>query len=445
MDALFLYFSKSEAGERANDNINDVLSKIIASRKKKPNTDSTKSNLKIDRIPNQLIGAIASYMQQKDYINFSKSNRSVYLGCNTPNLMQELDLLNVSDYSSINLSSYRFVKVFRFQLYLFNAFEFNQKNVLPYLETVEIYGEHDTVFGINGFVNKVKKHFNVTNISCLRLDGFGWYDTARFDVDHLYKIISLFPNVAELVMNCVYLNNPVNLDKMFPKLNRLSLFFGPSSSVVPLIEHYQNSLSLLSLTEIAGNLDFSGLDLSALEILHLSPMTKKSIEDILKTAVNLEQICLLFDDTSTSTIKYGVQQSIKSDKALNAIDLILDFDDDKNELLSTLEGLEEGLFETTNLNRKEMRIMIRPLYSFEIERFTVRIGNIINWLQMSTEHFLLMFELHKGTEANVTTSNETKQIIQGIFAGIKVDYYDDLKLLVIKNEKCRIEGFHSIQ
>eukprot|EP01084_Bolivina_argentea_P081342 147302_1 len=90
--ALFLFCIKSSNNEDV-DTFNNLLTKIIRSRKKKPKTITTQ-NIKLHTLPKQLIGVISSFLNQYDYINFSKSNRFIFIGCNTPNLLQELNLLS---------------------------------------------------------------------------------------------------------------------------------------------------------------------------------------------------------------------------------------------------------------------------------------------------------------------------------------------------------------
>eukprot|EP01084_Bolivina_argentea_P286153 490839_1 len=75
---------------------------IIQTRKKKPKPIK-KQNIKLDSIPKSLIGVIASFLNQKNYINFSKCNRYIYLGCNTLILYKKA-------HSSVNLCLYPSIK-----------------------------------------------------------------------------------------------------------------------------------------------------------------------------------------------------------------------------------------------------------------------------------------------------------------------------------------------
>eukprot|EP01084_Bolivina_argentea_P008006 14983_1 len=112
--ALFNYIKNIQTS-----NINDIISNIILSRKKKPKPIPSQ-HIKLDQLPKRLIGVIASFLQQndffKDYTDFSQTNRWIYLGCNSPNLMQQLSLTDVNDYSLVNLALYPSVKHLKINL-----------------------------------------------------------------------------------------------------------------------------------------------------------------------------------------------------------------------------------------------------------------------------------------------------------------------------------------
>ena len=67
-----------------NDNINQSLSKIIRRRTNKIVPIPTNH---IDTLTENIIGKVASYLQQKQYCRFSTCSRSIYLGCNNPNTL----------------------------------------------------------------------------------------------------------------------------------------------------------------------------------------------------------------------------------------------------------------------------------------------------------------------------------------------------------------------
>ena len=98
--ALFYYVihqSKTTAsGGNQTDDVTQMVSDIIQSRKpvKKEKKDikllkDTKCK-SLDQLPQRLIGKVASYLQEGSYRELSHTNRAIYIGCNTPNLLQSL-------------------------------------------------------------------------------------------------------------------------------------------------------------------------------------------------------------------------------------------------------------------------------------------------------------------------------------------------------------------
>eukprot|EP01083_Nonionella_stella_P126711 383616_1 len=91
------------------------------------------------QLPRALIGYTASFLPQMDYVKFAMSNRSIYLGCNSPNLLPELDLTIIEDCSSINLATFASVKTLSIELpnaiestlnWNFDSPKFKQANTL---------------------------------------------------------------------------------------------------------------------------------------------------------------------------------------------------------------------------------------------------------------------------------------------------------------------------
>ena len=83
----------------------NIVETIIRSRKKSINISSS-NNKKLDTLPCAIIGEIGSYLRQRDHIRLSKCSRSVYIGCNDPNTLRQLNLLQTQNYCPINLEKY---------------------------------------------------------------------------------------------------------------------------------------------------------------------------------------------------------------------------------------------------------------------------------------------------------------------------------------------------
>ena len=72
----------------ATKHCQDIMRHSLRSRTviSKRNTEGTK----LDKLPQDVIGYIASFLSQRSYSKFSRCNRSIYLDCNTPNTLREI-------------------------------------------------------------------------------------------------------------------------------------------------------------------------------------------------------------------------------------------------------------------------------------------------------------------------------------------------------------------
>eukprot|EP01083_Nonionella_stella_P281501 957813_1 len=95
--SLFCHFVKANQNQiNQLNSFNESLSNIIQSRKEKPKAISPR-NMKLSQLPRAIIGHTASFLYHHDYIDFSMSNRCIYLGCNSPSLLHALDVTDIPD------------------------------------------------------------------------------------------------------------------------------------------------------------------------------------------------------------------------------------------------------------------------------------------------------------------------------------------------------------
>ena len=82
--------SIKEANDSAqNAHCNKIISTIIRSRE--TDTHHEEENKRLDRLPKRIIGVCASYLDQMSYAALEATNRSCYLGCNDPNMLNEVN------------------------------------------------------------------------------------------------------------------------------------------------------------------------------------------------------------------------------------------------------------------------------------------------------------------------------------------------------------------
>eukprot|EP01083_Nonionella_stella_P154491 497853_1 len=108
LSAILQYVLRSNQIDEV-PHFNELVSNIIRSREGKPKQLAPK-DMKLHEFPRPVIGYIASFLYHWDYIDFSMTNRSIYLGCNSPNVLQELSLRKVKDYSDVCFASFPSVK-----------------------------------------------------------------------------------------------------------------------------------------------------------------------------------------------------------------------------------------------------------------------------------------------------------------------------------------------
>ena len=189
--ALFQFFINNQTEAQ---NVNSLISKIIRKREK---VQVDPPQFKLDMIPKALIGHIASFTNQSDYANLSNTNRSVYLGCNTPNMLQTLHLHKDYQYSSIKLESYPSIKYFEFGLKHFHKFRISSTTqpLFNQLNELSISGKHADVQAFNQFVeNNFVNSSNVKALSCI---DFG----RNIDKDPFTKFVSKLSKLTFLHLN----------------------------------------------------------------------------------------------------------------------------------------------------------------------------------------------------------------------------------------------------
>eukprot|EP01084_Bolivina_argentea_P237072 398518_1 len=176
--SLFNYFihQKTIKNPNTNDlnNINSILSEIIQSRKPKPQSESmTTATIKLDTLPKALIGNIASYAAQTCYFQFQKTNRKIFIGCNSLNKLITLNLLHVINYSSINLQQFISVKRFTIHVHKYHQFKLPQNGqyIMNQLEYLRLDGDELTDFDIEPFINQ--NCINIENIKTVSFSDFG--------------------------------------------------------------------------------------------------------------------------------------------------------------------------------------------------------------------------------------------------------------------------------
>eukprot|EP01083_Nonionella_stella_P210307 761480_1 len=150
----------------------NIITQIIESRKTKPKPANA-YNITMQSLPSVLVGNLASYLKFPEYRSFQTANRSIYIGCNTPNTLRHLDLTKINDYSGINLAKYPHLRHLLMKLNAFDSFVLpaNGETVCNRLQEITFDGEKQTNADITHFITQ--NAINTNNVTYLQCRSFG--------------------------------------------------------------------------------------------------------------------------------------------------------------------------------------------------------------------------------------------------------------------------------
>ena len=149
-----------------------------------------------DRMASSLIGHTASFLDQYSFSRLSVANRACYLGCQSPNTLQELDLFKMCNEcaSSMNLLAFSSVKCITL-----SPIDFTQQFVIeslkkyfPRLNKLIFVGAINAE-AISKFIQKSGIDFkNITNLTCHEIYGSD---------NTLSNLLSQFCNLKSLFLS----------------------------------------------------------------------------------------------------------------------------------------------------------------------------------------------------------------------------------------------------
>ncbi len=363
--SLFNHFTASIPKQNLNhlDVINCILSEIIESRKIKPKPLAM-ANMKLNKVPKALLGHIASFLDQSNYFEFEKTNRCIFIACNSPNMLSVLNLLQVEDYSNINLSQFKSVKELKIKLANFQQLAVPQNGhlILNNLQYLTLHGKHLNDIDIEPFLQQ--KCLNIAEIIGVQFVRFG-KGFSSFNVDKFLRLLAYFKNIEYLSFFSIILSDTLSTQKLsqfyasYPLLKGLGVCGGNASVNNNLVNIFGDNLQLLSYSyPPRDGFDFSRINFSKLQQIMLETAKFKTIQEILKSAPDIAKICLFPDGyhitcPSAQDLK-RIIPPIFACKALQYFEITMN----ASNYLSILNGIELALYQTKKWKRKEMKIRV---------------------------------------------------------------------------------------
>eukprot|EP01083_Nonionella_stella_P043116 116374_1 len=437
--SLFGHLSQSNQIEEVNA-FNTELSDIIQSRKDKPAPLS--QNIKLDQFPRAIIGYTASFLKQRDYIHFSMSNRSVYLGCSSPNTLQELkidDIIDIKDYPVIKAGTFPSIQTLAIdpsKSMHFDSQSFNQ------VVSLRLTARRKRGWVQPFFERNIVGCDSVTTLDCVR---FGC-DTNKMDGNEFLSLLTKFPNLTHLKMRNVYLTEDITAQDITdgcPNVIGLSVMDDrvPATSSRQLPQRFASRLKYLSLSQHQKNsFDYDDFAFDKLEELQLFWPDNQLFVDIFKSTPPLKKLYIAFTPDShwmsNDEVKNGIANSITKSAFLNT----MVFSVRSSHLGSLLEGIERGLFGTKTRHRAELKISIRVRDGgLKPSDFTFDVARVINALEacdINDFMFIWRFKpLKKELDSSILMGLKTRH--SKVFQNENSQFIH----FIITNHNCKINGY----
>eukprot|EP01083_Nonionella_stella_P133254 405061_1 len=440
--SLFEHLSKPNQITELN-HVNNSLSGIIQSRKDKPKPISRR-NIKLDQFPMAIIGHTAAFLNMWDYIDFSMSNRSIYLGCNLPsNQLQELYLEDVDNYIT-NFTSFSSVKTLCVN---------PSKIILPQHHS-PIFNQVTKLFlradfkcdWVHPFLNQnIVNCKNVTTLECCQFGS----EEQKMTKNEFLSLLERFPNVTRFYLRRIHVADDVTAQDIVntcPKVVKMYVVIDDIYLSNGLVHAFASVLQHLGLFTISKH-SLVWLDKVAfknLEELCIYCPFNPLFMNIVKTALHLKKIHVwyMMDTSNIPLSNEDIKPSIEdlmvkcpfltfmlfkvSNKCSNIFPYILD-------------GIECGLFKNKKQSKKQLKICIHVAdLEFKANDFILNVGRIVKALEASTlNDFMFIWKLHPETN-----DDQLSQVFKNLCElNVHSKIFQVDNRFIVTNENCKINGY----
>ena len=398
-----------------------------------------------------MIGEISSYLPQKDYLSLSKTNKSLYIGCNDPNTLQHLDLKKVDNYSAITLELYPKLKHLEVRIQKFDQLLLpKNKHILPELSQITFDGNWETDADLSSVRSQQAISFD--SIKTLTLKCFGKSPgetlTNRFSAETFVQLIAIFPNVNHFDTMCSALtpftnDQQIQYRSFCSKLNEVSTFYTSNNIRTGLMSNPAliRKLKFVDLglfRNITTEQSFSNLE----ELSILSP-TSHILKTILKTAHSVTTIEL----HAIPTMKQIKEVMTKLFKIPSMTNLLVTHVQSTSQTSyenvgNICDGIIEGLdaLKDEKYQRERLKIVVAfkgKDITGSSKRFVKKISEIVGLMREYIQsHFMIIVDIR-----GVVDDEWIKEITK--YRGDNEDQFKFIEAgdnfrLVVANEDCDI-------
>ena len=302
--------------------VHDTIIKKVTAETKPPESVQQFAITSMNELPDTMIGHIASFLMQKDYIQYSLCNRNMFIGCNFPNALLLLDLqqtrfpVNIGRYKNVEMIKLRFSQIATLcSKRCTGGMDVN----LP-IKALVLNGEINE--NLNTYHLEMQKIIDLSHVKILKLSFWTRHTGTRaplFTFKTFIHLWKLLPSLKKL-----YINNNVAMSFRKELLRRSlkTLFIRGHQGILLelLLAASHGTLKHLRFEDRGLRLPiFTFNELQQLDILNA---TTHTVKNIVNNAHNLEKIHLIFDSEEPSKEWQSIMTKIVSLPKMQEIEVI---------------------------------------------------------------------------------------------------------------------------
>ena len=463
IDALSSYFLHGPPIKNKivfNDKSIEEISTTIQNRPSQPEQQNRNT---LDSLPTNLIGVCSSFLDQTSNAALSACNRSTYLGCNTPNKVEELSVSYSYDLEHQSLDLSTFLNTKRLKL---NALD-DDCELVTCIEKMEVIASQiakmpqlqslDLCDIDSEFIGIISKH-QTTNQRTKSLSVELW-ENDEDAYDQLLSSITTFKHIESI---CVYITEDLGFEMEHQTKSEYDLIMTPLIGMcsnlkalnfeddftgieLPLIQAIGHQLQHLTLNDLDQRIE-STSKLNDVNFENLRELRQgkqcevNSVRTLLRTAVNLEKVRLRGDAELVEEILTKCDQL----KYLE-IDCV---SSEREELGFVMTALRNALSRTKEVQRDTLKIKITadflPFVMPELQEPLTKLllEEIIDLLlENQVNHWMLILHLGRSEMPNSSPMEKDKpETLWDNVHVVTMEDGDDLVALITSPD-CTICGF----
>ena len=470
LSSYFVHLPQTPDNTELNNQYIKSVSTIIQSRESQ---SEEKTPYAFDSLPRRLIGACSSFLCQRSYTSLSRTNRAVFLGCNTPIMLTELRLYYQPPFASDDSQSLDFSAV-PYAKSLSLSFLEDSDQYPQFTETLEFIASgiarmprlerlrfHD--LETSGIIEIIAKQQSANQrIKTLFVELHLWQDDTE-EFERFITSITSFKHLQFLDLRVMNMEAD-GAAHYFPSINDMKLkslietcsnlrglcindeILGIQPSVLVSIGKQLQYLQLnkyrdrIAMESVLVNIDFSNLR----ELIQGFDCNDKLVSFILKTAINLEKIKLC----APSEL---IEQILTKCKRLEYLEIAMR---SEKEMESVLKCLERALFQRVFKERDDktcikntLKIRINSYFGIKSHQegygYIMTLKRIMNTLSVSeVDQWMIILNYGRMKREGTSTfiGNLRKNVIEdGIQVVIPQSCEEDI--VSIANTGCTISGW----